>query len=115
MQSTPMSAGTDGAYKFLPARQVRHRYGVCYMTLWRWIHDDKLNFPPQVYIGRFRYWRLSDLIVWERSRTPRGEPAARASAAQSMTTAEAITAALGGRLRANRGGMVRCRERRGRS
>jgi predicted DNA-binding transcriptional regulator AlpA len=112
MQSTPMSAGTDGADRFLPARQVRTRYGVSDMTLWRWIHDDKLNVPPPIYIG---YWRLSDLIVWERSLTPRGEPAARASAAQSMTTAEAITAALGGRWRAGRGGMVPCRERRARS
>src|SRR6266567_538892 len=27
MQSTPMSAGTNGADQFLPPRQVRHRYG----------------------------------------------------------------------------------------
>jgi predicted DNA-binding transcriptional regulator AlpA len=63
MQSI-MSNGAGGDH-FLPARKVWERYGVTSMTLWRWIHDDKL-FPPPVYIRRFRYWRLSDLVAWER-------------------------------------------------
>jgi hypothetical protein len=34
-KSTPTS--TDSADQFLPARQVRERYGVTSMTLWRWL------------------------------------------------------------------------------
>jgi predicted DNA-binding transcriptional regulator AlpA len=60
------SADAGDAEKFLPARKVWERYGVTSMTLWRWIYDDKLNFPAPVYIRRFRYWRLSDLVAWER-------------------------------------------------
>jgi len=65
MQPT-MSTGAGDAQKFLPARMVLERYGVTSMTLWRWIHDGRLNFPPPVYIRGFRYWRLSDLLAWER-------------------------------------------------
>jgi predicted DNA-binding transcriptional regulator AlpA len=65
MQSI-MSTGAGDRDGFLPARKVWERYGITSMTLWRWIQDEKLKFPPPVYIRRFRYWRLSDLIAWER-------------------------------------------------
>lgn len=52
---------------FLSARQVLDRYGVSAMSLWRWLRDDKLNFPAPIYIGRFRYWRAADLFAWERA------------------------------------------------
>jgi predicted DNA-binding transcriptional regulator AlpA len=67
MQSNT-SIGASEAEQFLPARRVWERYGVSEQSLWRWIHDEKLDFPPPIYIRRFRYWRLSDLIAWERSR-----------------------------------------------
>jgi hypothetical protein len=38
------------------------------MALWRWIHDPKLQFPQPIYIQKYRYWKLSDLIAWERTR-----------------------------------------------
>jgi predicted DNA-binding transcriptional regulator AlpA len=69
MQSTT-SIGAGNGDHFLPARKVWERYGITSMTLWRWAHDDKLNFPAPVYIRRFRYWRLGDLIAWERSPRP---------------------------------------------
>ncbi|MEJ6845205.1 DNA-binding protein [Sinorhizobium fredii] len=53
---------------FLPARRVWERYGVTQMTLWRWLHDDKMRFPQPVYFGRRRYFRLSDIESWERQR-----------------------------------------------
>jgi predicted DNA-binding transcriptional regulator AlpA len=66
MQSI-MSVGAGNGDQFLPARKVWERYGVTSMTLWRWIHDDKLKFPRPVYILRFRYWRLNDLVTREQS------------------------------------------------
>ncbi len=77
MQSI-MSTGAGDGDRFLPARKVWERYGVTSMTLWRWIHDDKLSFPPPVYINGFRYWKISSLIAWEQSRISGGEPAERA-------------------------------------
>jgi predicted DNA-binding transcriptional regulator AlpA len=53
---------------FLPASQVWGRYGVSEMSINRWLRNPKLNFPKPIYIGRFRYWRLSDLTRWERER-----------------------------------------------
>jgi predicted DNA-binding transcriptional regulator AlpA len=66
MQSTWID-GTDGAEQFLPARQVWKRYGVTSMTLWRWLKNTDLKFPQPMHIGRLRYWRVSDLVEWERS------------------------------------------------
>jgi predicted DNA-binding transcriptional regulator AlpA len=54
--------------RFFPARWVWERYGITSMTLYRWILDERMNFPKPVYFGRFRYWRISDLEAWERVR-----------------------------------------------
>lgn len=62
------TAGTDAAEQYLPARQVWERYGVTSMSLWRWLRDADLRFPKPMRIGQFRYWRLSDLVAWEKSR-----------------------------------------------
>ena len=54
---------------FLTARAVRRRYGgKSDMALWRWSRDPSLGFPKPIFIQQFRYWRLADLIEWERSR-----------------------------------------------
>jgi predicted DNA-binding transcriptional regulator AlpA len=37
------------------------------MTLWRWLKNTELKFPQPMHIGRLRYWRVSDLVEWERS------------------------------------------------
>jgi hypothetical protein len=63
---------------YLSARQVRTRYGnVSEQALWRWLRDEKLNFPKPFYINQFRYWKLADLVSWERQR-----PARRANATE---------------------------------
>jgi predicted DNA-binding transcriptional regulator AlpA len=51
---------------YLPAKQVRARYGnVSDMALWRWLQDEQLNFPKPLMINGRRYWKLSDLGQWE--------------------------------------------------
>ena len=42
--------------RFLSAKQLRERYGVSDMTLWRWIRHHELNFPQPVYINGRRFW-----------------------------------------------------------
>ncbi|RWD50873.1 MAG: AlpA family phage regulatory protein [Mesorhizobium sp.] len=63
-QSTTQSGG------FLQARQVRERYNVSDMTIWRWLRD--LDFPQPVYISRYRYWRVSDIEAWEARQASKG-------------------------------------------
>ena len=59
--------------QFAPSGRVLKRYGICYMTLHRWLQDPRMNFPRPVYFGRLRYWRVADLEAWERSQ-PRTQP-----------------------------------------
>ena len=60
---------------YLPARDVRRRYCVSDMTLYRWLLDEKLGFPKPYYFGRFRYWLERELLEWEIA-----QPRARATA-----------------------------------
>lgn len=46
---------TDKPY--LPASQVRARYGVSEMSIWRWLRDERLGFPAPIRINGRRYWR----------------------------------------------------------
>lgn len=57
---------------FLPARGVRARYSVSDMSLWRWLRDEALSFPRPLRINGRRFWRLSDLESWEKSRAKGG-------------------------------------------
>ena len=67
----------DNLREYLPAGQVRARYGVSDMSLWRWLRDPKLGFPAPIKIHNRRYWKLSDLQAWEATRsTIRTEAAA---------------------------------------
>ena len=51
---------------YLSAKQTRHRFGdVCDMTLWRWIKDPALGFPPPLRINGRRFWKVADLERWE--------------------------------------------------
>jgi predicted DNA-binding transcriptional regulator AlpA len=53
---------------YLPAIEVKYRYHKSEMTLWRWVRDPRLKFPPPVKIGYLNHWRLSDLLAWEAER-----------------------------------------------
>ena len=53
---------------YLPGRQVRDRYNVSEMTIWRWLQNAELKFPKPTVINRRRYWLLEELEQWERER-----------------------------------------------
>ena len=38
--------------------------GISDMTLWRWLHDEDLDFPKPIYIGRRRYWKEGEIVSW---------------------------------------------------
>jgi predicted DNA-binding transcriptional regulator AlpA len=54
------------------------------MTIHRWLNDPDLNFPRPVYIGRYRYWVLEELLEWEGDQARR--PDGRYSRTSGMTT-----------------------------
>lgn len=62
---TAKQASTNADDCYLPARKVWERYGVTAMSLHRWLRDERMDFPQPIYIGRFRYWRLQDLLTFE--------------------------------------------------
>jgi hypothetical protein len=41
--------------RFLTEKQVRLRYGVSAMTMWRWDHQPDLGFPPAIRINKRKY------------------------------------------------------------
>ena len=52
----------------IPAVAVRARYKISNMTLWRWLENQKLEFPRPISINGRRFWRLEELLGWEKSR-----------------------------------------------
>ena len=49
----------------LPAKRVRARYDVSDMTVWRWLRDEKLNFPKPLIINGRRYWPEAELDAFD--------------------------------------------------
>jgi hypothetical protein len=68
--SNEMAAGG-----YLPARAVWERYNVTSTSLYRWLGDEEIGFPHPIYIGRFPYWKITNLLAWEASRPSVGAPA----------------------------------------
>jgi predicted DNA-binding transcriptional regulator AlpA len=62
--------GDDTAAEYLPIGRVKARYSnVSDMTISRWMANPKVGFPrPVAFGGRYRFWKLTDLIEWERKR-----------------------------------------------
>jgi predicted DNA-binding transcriptional regulator AlpA len=58
----------DADELFFPGPKVAARYDVSDMTLYRWLRDERMQFPKPTYLGRNRYWKLSDLVSWEINR-----------------------------------------------
>lgn len=70
-----MTMRSEADEVFLTARQVRARYGGrSDMWLWRLLRDEP-EFPRPTYLREHRYWKVSDLLEWERSRSPKKEAA----------------------------------------
>jgi len=59
----------DGGY--LTGPQLCRRYSVSEQTVWRWRQDAALGLPAPMTINRRNYWRLADLVEWERRRARR--------------------------------------------
>jgi predicted DNA-binding transcriptional regulator AlpA len=68
MRPDPRPPARDSDEVFLNARAVIARYGVSPMWIWRRLRDES-GFPAPITIATRRYWRLSSLVEWERSKS----------------------------------------------
>jgi hypothetical protein len=59
----------DGSTALLPARRVLDRYCICARTLDRWVKDESVGFPKPIVVHRRRYWRVGELVAFERRRS----------------------------------------------
>ena len=60
----------------LPAAAVLRRYRIVDRTLKLWLDNPSLNFPRPLVVNGRRYFRLTDLEQWERSRAANSYSAA---------------------------------------
>lgn len=49
--------------------------GVSDMTIFRWLRDERANFPRPVYVNRRRYWRADEISQWWKTRSAEAPPA----------------------------------------
>jgi len=57
---------TTNEDNLLPTPEVQRRYGqVSHMWVERRLKGDP-TFPRPIYIAKRRYWRVGDLVMWER-------------------------------------------------
>jgi predicted DNA-binding transcriptional regulator AlpA len=50
---------------WLTSRQIRAHFGVSAMSIHRWLHDQRLQFPKPTQIRRRNYWRVADVLEFE--------------------------------------------------
>ncbi len=61
-----MSLSKEDDDRMVPTVEVQRRYGnVSHMWVERRIKGDP-TFPRPMYIAKRRYWRVADLVNWER-------------------------------------------------
>jgi hypothetical protein len=67
----------------IQARAVANRYSISTRTLDRWLQKPHLAFPQPVMVTRditgrvsARFWRLADLVAWERAQAVKHADAA---------------------------------------
>lgn len=55
--------------RMISAIQVRKCIGnISDMTLYRWLHNERLNFPKPIVIQNRRYWHEEDVDRWLKER-----------------------------------------------
>ena len=55
---------TSETETYLKTNQVCERYGSC-SKMWIERRMKDSGFPPPIYFGALRFWRVSDLVAWD--------------------------------------------------
>ena len=56
----------DNNVVWLTGPQVQRRFSISAMGLYRWQHDERLDFPEPTRIRERLFWRLSDIEAFEK-------------------------------------------------
>lgn len=59
-----MKTVEQNSSRLIPTGVLRDLVGVSDMSIWRWLKDNKTDFPRPKYIGRRRYWREAEILSW---------------------------------------------------
>lgn len=60
---------TQNPHRVINAIEVRALCGgISAMSLWRWLNDDRLDFPRPRTVRRRRYWREVEVLDWLEAR-----------------------------------------------
>lgn len=54
--------------EYMTAPQVKQRYHISEMSLYRWIRDEEMAFPKPLTIKRRRLFKREEIEAWERDR-----------------------------------------------
>jgi predicted DNA-binding transcriptional regulator AlpA len=55
--------------QWLKGSELCRHVGITGMTLWRWLKDKKLGFPPPTKIRSRKYWNRADVDAWMTKRS----------------------------------------------
>ena len=90
-----MSSDEPAPDWLINSKTLRARHGgISTATLERRLLDPALRYPqPATRIGRIRYWRLSDVLAWERAQLRRPDSLTEPQAAPTSEPPEAEPAA----------------------
>ena len=58
----------DGSDRRVNSKFLMQRFDIADRTVDRWLENPRLNFPKPIRINARRYWRLSEILEWERTR-----------------------------------------------
>lgn len=75
-QPVPIPLDPDAAV-YITRAQLRQIVPVCDMTIWRWIRNPAIAFPPSVQLGSNlgrNYWWLPAIRDWMRRRETQQQP-----------------------------------------
>ena len=71
----------DADARRVNSKFLMERYAISDRTVDRWLMDSKLDFPKPLRINGRRYWRLAEIVDWERARKSAAPMLRRKSAA----------------------------------
>ncbi|RVG08555.1 helix-turn-helix domain-containing protein [Sinorhizobium meliloti] len=96
--SPPVSDRTAEGFakhsEYLTGPQVKSRYQISEMTLYRWRRDERLAFPKAVIVNRRTYFKKADLEAWEASKNNLTSPDPFRAPAKGPKDPESICASI---------------------
>ena len=69
--------GVSPTTDFLSGSRLAAMLGVSTMTIYRWEHDERLNFPAPSRVHGRKFWYRPDVLAWMKARAVQQTPRTR--------------------------------------